>query len=161
MFTNAKSTYDRAVANAQRLGHAQVGNTHLLLGILALGNHDRTSPIPRLLRDTGADYETLRIFLESRVELLREGRTSVPPTADEELTRTLARAARIAKRRVRKDGARAIITEDLLISLLDSHDQLLVMALRKMHVDKSALRRRLVDTRKSMVRSRHLELVNN
>jgi len=144
MFTTARSAYDRAVVNADQLGHRQVGDAHLLLGILALGNSDATLPIPRTLRTAGADYRALYTFLSLRTELRGPVTTGGLPKPSEMTMRTLMRAGRIARRRARRESQNAIITSDLLVALLGSRDPLLREAFEKMEVDRKSLRRTFV-----------------
>ena len=160
MHTAAASSVDRAFINAggARLRHGVVTNAHLLLGILAAGNEDATLPIPRLLREAGADHGQLYEFLEGNFEL-----RSVNPGTDPELSRaarrTLARAKRIARRRAHIKAQRAVITADLLIAILCSPEPLLARALRAMGVDRAALLAKFPDAL-SKNRSQHLRAVN-
>lgn len=140
MFNLTYTTYERAVTNAKRLGHAQVGEAHLLLGVLAYGNADRTASVPRLLREAGGDYETLRTFLAKHIELRTGALVGKPPKASASLVRTLARANRIAVRRTsRTNGRGVIMTDDLMLALLNSREPLVVQAFEEMKVDKKAL----------------------
>lgn len=166
MLSYARENYRTAASNAARLQHRELGEVHLLLGILGVGNKDRTAPIPRILREEfGADYGVLYEFLENNVELRAGASATRPAKPTRGLLRTLERAVRMAKRRSgRNTNKFAVITEDLLLALLYSRDPLLMQSFATMGVDKGALVNRLRPNRQKRsgaeASSSHLHLVN-
>lgn len=149
MYEFTSKAYKRAVANAQvgMLGHAEMSDAHLLLGILAAGNADNTVPVPRIFREAGANYGTLYAFLDKHTELRTGASESTPPKPSKTLVRTLVRAYRLAKRRHAKHNEEqvTIIMVDIARALLKSKDPLLVQALCEMGVDTAVLRKRFFD----------------
>lgn len=139
----ARSTYARARLNTRKLGHGEMGEAHLLSGILALGEEHTQSPIPRLLRQFGADLETLMKFLQSRDELGSWQRTTEPVPGNS-LQRTLERADMAAWKRSNNGQLPygANIT-DLLNALLESEDELLFEAFAVMDLDVLQVRMQL------------------
>lgn len=158
MKTVPLGVYRRSERIAQRLGHGSVENTHLLLGLLALGNEDIQSPVPRGLREAGADYNTLYKFLASSTELNAQS-VGVDPTASTSLVQTLSRARRLAGRRRHDPSRDYIVTRDLLRALVLSarRDPLLTRAFREMNVDTKGLLNKFPEYE---ARPQHLQPVN-
>lgn len=154
MHMQAAPICDKADEYVVQLNHHSVKGIHLLLGMLALGNKYPSFPKQRLLRDAGADFDTLYVFLFRRAEL-RTG-----SGGGESAERTLQRAYRIAQRRYNEQEEVFILTTDVLQSLLRSKDPLLVKAFKEMGVDTRKLRRELTVGLPKSPRPQHLQRVS-
>lgn len=131
MQSGARGVYDRAVSNAVLFNHKEVSTAHLLLGVMAQGNVVPSLKVPEAMREAGVDYQELSSILKAHTEL-RASYLDPRPLPSAALRRTLARAVRLAKRRVRGGGRYGIVMSDLLIALLQSRDQVLYQVLLEM-----------------------------
>lgn len=128
-----------AGAEARRLGHAQVGTEHLLLGLLS----QRGTRAAEALATAGASLATVR---EKVVEELT-GRGAVPagpaeqPALTARATRALERAGRLSLRM----GSEVVDSRHVLLSVLDVEGTA-GQVLRRLQVDPATVRQALTVT---------------
>lgn len=163
MHTWTNQAYKAATMNVARLHHPEVGEAHMLLGILGRGNEDVYASIPRVLRSRGMDYTVLYDFLEKSSGLATsDAYKEQEPSKG--LQRTLHRAETIARRRRKMPmSSITILTADVVVALLSSRDPLLKRAFEHMGVDQSARQTLRAELSRSFVTSKvsHLQLVTN
>jgi ATP-dependent Clp protease ATP-binding subunit ClpA len=133
----AKKVLELALREALSLGHNYIGTEHILLG---LGREDDGVAV-RILRDFGADSETIRnevIRMLSDPVVVREQVPSMvisPQVVDQAWFGGLGAILDDLAAEIRRERQRAPDTGDLLLAFASAPDTLAAQALRELGID--------------------------